>query len=181
MCLPHSSYGIPGLVPFTNVLFWGLRDFYVSFSDRDRYVRDRLKSSLREFYGRYGDLIKHYEGFLSKMLHDILGHAHIQWHPPFIRHFTKSWPCYRTGPYYRFWRYYLIPGGVHRTLQRVLLANGGRQLLWTPGPVQFGTCFCSNVDTILSWICHVDGRFESLSTSILLLNHHKTICTKHLY
>ena len=49
------------------------------------------------------------------MLHDILGHDHIQWHPPLIRHFTKSWPCYRTGPYHRVWRYYLIPGDFHWT------------------------------------------------------------------
>ena len=38
------------------------------------YVMERLKSSLRKFYGRYGDLIKHYEVSLSQMLHDILGH-----------------------------------------------------------------------------------------------------------
>ena len=31
-----------------------------------------------QFYGRYGDLIKHYEVSLSQMLHDILGHDHIQ-------------------------------------------------------------------------------------------------------
>ena len=45
---------------------------------RQGYVMERLKSSLRKFYGRYGDLIKHYEVSLSKMLHDILGHDHIQ-------------------------------------------------------------------------------------------------------
>ena len=28
---------------------------------RQGYVRERLKSSHRKFYGRYGDLIKHYE------------------------------------------------------------------------------------------------------------------------
>ena len=31
-----------------------------------------------------------------------------------------------------------------------LLKNRGRLLLWTPGPVPFGTCICSNVETILS-------------------------------
>ena len=36
------------------------------------YVKERLKSSLRKFYGRYGDLIKHYEVSLSQMLNDIL-------------------------------------------------------------------------------------------------------------
>ena len=68
----------------------------------------------------------------------------------------------------------LLPNfwGFHRTLQRVRLANRGRLLLRTPGPVPFGTCICSNVETILSWTCHVYGPFEfrtSLGTSILLL------------
>ena len=36
------------------------------------YVKERLKSSLRKFYGRYGDLIKQYEVSLSQMLNDIL-------------------------------------------------------------------------------------------------------------
>ena len=46
----------------------------------------------------------------------------------------------------------LLPnfGSFHRTLQRVQLANRGRLLLRTPGPVPFGTCICSNVETILS-------------------------------
>ena len=36
------------------------------------YIKERLRSSLRKFYGRYGDLIKHYEVPLSRMLHDIM-------------------------------------------------------------------------------------------------------------
>ena len=62
-------------------------------------------------------------------------------------------------------------GGFHRTLQRVRLVNRGRLLLRTPGPVPFGTCICSDVETILSWTCHFYGPFESrtsLGTSILL-------------
>ena len=55
---------------------------------------------------------------------------------------------------------------IYEFLKRLLL------LLRTPGPVPFGTCICSNVQTILSWPCHVYGPFEfrtSLGTSILLL------------
>ena len=67
----------------------------------------------------------------------------------------------------------LLPnfGGFHRTLQRMRLANRGRLLLRTHGPVPFGTWICSNVETILSWTCHVYGPFEFrtlLSTSNLL-------------
>ena len=36
------------------------------------YVKERLKSSLRKFYGRCGDLIKQYEVSLSQMSNDIL-------------------------------------------------------------------------------------------------------------
>ena len=35
-------------------------------------VKERLKSSLKKFYGRHGDLIKQYEVPLSRMLYDIL-------------------------------------------------------------------------------------------------------------
>ena len=46
-----------------------------------------------------------------------------------------------------------------------------RLLLWTPGIVPFGTCKCSNVETIWSWTCHVYGSFRtSLGTYILLHN-----------
>ena len=62
-------------------------------------------------------------------------------------------------------------GGFLRTLQRVRLVNRGRLLLWTPGSIPFGTCIWSNVETILSWTCHVYGPFEfrtSLGTSNLI-------------
>ena len=72
------------------------------------YVMEGLKSSLRKFYGRYGDLIKHYEVSLSQMLYDILGHDHTQWHTQLIRHYTNLRTYYRTGLYYRFWTYYQI-------------------------------------------------------------------------
>ena len=55
------------------------------------YVKERLKSSIRKFYGRYGDLAKQYEVPLSRMLHDILEEDHIQWHPHLIRHYTNFW------------------------------------------------------------------------------------------
>ena len=57
-------------------------------------------------------------------------------------------------------------------LQRVRLANRGRLLLRRPDPVPLRTCICSNVETILSWTCHIYVPFEfrtTLGTSILLL------------
>ena len=151
------SNGAPELVLFPDL---GVSSF-----------REGLKSSLRKFCGRYGDPIKHYEVPLSQILQDILGHGHLQWHPQLIRHYTNLWTYYRTGPYYRFWPYYQTWGDFHRTLQRVRLANRRRLLLWTPGPVPFGICICSNVETLLSWTCHVYGPFEFrtfLGAAILL-------------
>ena len=63
-----------------NVLFWERRDFHVSFSGRD-ISENVWKSSLGNFYGRYGDHIKHYEVSISQMLHNILGYGQIQWRP----------------------------------------------------------------------------------------------------
>ena len=41
-------------------------------------VKERLRSSLRKFFGWYGDLTKQYEVPLSRMLHDILDDDHLQ-------------------------------------------------------------------------------------------------------
>ena len=101
------------------------------------YVMGRLKSSLRKFYGRYGDLIKHYEVSLSQMLHDILGHNHVQWHPQLIKHYTNLRTYYRFWPYYRFRPYYQILEVSIEHCNGVPLANRGRLLLRTPGPVPF--------------------------------------------
>ena len=99
------------------------------------YVKERLKSSLRKFFGRYGDLTKQYEVPLSWMLQDILDDDHIQWHAPLIGHYTNFWPLL-------MWillpnlTSYLIMRGFHRTyLQRVRHANRGRLFLRTPSPV----------------------------------------------
>ena len=79
------------------------------------YVKERLRSSLRKFYGRYGDLIKQYEVPLSRMLHDILDDDHLQWHPPLIRHYTNFWHYYWSWPYNPNLTFYLIARGFHGT------------------------------------------------------------------
>ena len=78
------------------------------------YVKERLKSSLKKFYGRCGDLTKQYEALLSRMLHDIMDDDYIQWHPPLIGHYTHFWPLliWNLLPNLTF---YLIVQGFHRT------------------------------------------------------------------
>ena len=61
------------------------------------YLAERLKSSFRKFYGRYGDLIQQYEVSLSGMLNDILI-LDQQWlpkqsdFPPISWHWYRAWP-----------------------------------------------------------------------------------------
>ena len=54
-------------------------------------IADCIKSSLKKFNGRYGDLTKQYEVPISRMLNEILNFNYIQWHPPPIRIFIKFW------------------------------------------------------------------------------------------
>ena len=130
----HNSSYTSGLAPLnilravrlSNKLLW------------QGYVRGHLTSSLRKFYGRYGDLTKQYEVPLFRMLHDILDDDHIQLHPELIRHCTLH-----------FWtvtdldliaEFELLPNYArfpYRTFKRVRHANRGRKLLRTPGPVPF--------------------------------------------
>ena len=99
------------------------------------YVKGRLKSSLRKFNGRYGDLIKQYEVSLSQMLNDILWSDHIQWQPPTDQN------LYRT----RLFTEFLVVSMEH--LRRVWYANRGRLLLRTPGPVPLGLAYVLLVET----------------------------------
>ena len=63
-------------------------------------------------------------------------HYHIQWHPPLdlITVFDVIALFREVSIGY---------------LQRVQLANRGCLLIWTPGPVPFGTCICSYVEIII--------------------------------
>ena len=135
------------------------------------YVKERLKSSLRKFYGRYGDLIRQYEVSLSQMLNDILWPDHIQWQPP------TDQTLYRTRPFTEFW----VVSIEH--LRRVWHADRIRLLLRTPGPVPFGICKCSFVETVdtQSYITQpIHDPFPELTsyrTWLLSLNWHHQIMT----
>ena len=110
--LSYNSSDTSGLAPLMNVLI--LRA--VRLSNKligQGYVKERLKSSLRKFYGRYGDLTEQYEAPLSRMLNDILYDDHIQWHPSLIRYYTNFWQLliWTLLPNLTF---YLNMQGVHR-------------------------------------------------------------------
>ena len=74
--LSHNSSDTPGLAPLMNFFVRAVR-----LSNKllgQGYVKERLKSSLSKFYGRYGDVTKQYEVPLSRMLQDIPDDDHVQ-------------------------------------------------------------------------------------------------------
>ena len=83
------------------------------------------------------------------MVQGIIENDHIQWHPPLIR--PNFWPSYWSGTFYRIWLFTWLRVVSIEHFQRVRHVNRGRFLLRTPGPVPFGTCIGSNVETIFSW------------------------------
>ena len=63
--------------PSYECYIWSPGDFPVSFPTGIHHKR--LKSSYKKFYGRYGNLIKQYEGSLSRILNDIMKLDQLQW------------------------------------------------------------------------------------------------------
>ena len=98
------------------------------------YLVERLKSSFRKFYGRYGDLIEQYGVTLSRMLNDILTLDQLWLSLP-IRRSTNFMTFIPSLTFTELW----VVSMEH--LQRVWLASRERLPFRTPGSVpHFGTC-----------------------------------------
>ena len=98
------------------------------------YLVERLKSSFRKFYGRYGDLVEQYGVTLSRMLKDILI-LDQQWPPYQFRLSTNFMTFIPSLTFTELW----VVSMEH--LQRVWLASRERLPFRTPGSVpHFGTC-----------------------------------------
>ena len=116
------------------IIFYVFRNLHITRHSNklleQGYVKERLKSSPRKFYGRYADLIKQYEVSISQMLNDILWPDHIQWQPLLIRLCTDL-------------DLYWILRGFHRTFATGVAC---RHRTLTPLDTcsrPFGTCICS--------------------------------------
>ena len=119
------------------------------------YLVERLKSSFRKFYGRYGDLIQQYEVSLSRMLNDILILGQ-QWHqsdfPPI------PWPWYRAWPS-------PIMSDFHGAFATgVACQQGTLTLPDTWFRPHCGTCLCSNCWDQIPRTCHVFTRLFTSNT-----------------
>ena len=115
--LSHNPSYTPGLAPLMNVLSGGRCEFLIRSSGRD--VKERLKSSLRKFYCRYGDLIKQYDAHLPVVTRHSWGWPNTM--TPFIdqtlHQFLTLLLIWTLLPNLTF---YLIVRGFHRTF-----ATGG--------------------------------------------------------
>ena len=87
------QYDISGYFSFN----WSKRIYKLSKLLKQGYLVERLKSSFRKFYGRYGDLVEQYGVTLSRMLNDILT-LDQQWLPYRSDFPPISWPLYRAWP-----------------------------------------------------------------------------------
>ena len=92
-----------------------------------------------------------------------------------LSHVDRLYEIYHQG-----WIQSLFPNSFSCIHWRVRLANRGRLLLRTPGPVPFGTCICSDVETNLSWTCHIYGLRNIPRYFYFALNYH-IIFILHLY
>ena len=101
------------------------------------YVKECLKSSLRKFYGRYGDLIKQYEVSLSRMLNDILWTDHIQWQLPTDQTLLSNS------------NFYWVLRGFHRTFATGVVCRQGTLTPPNTWSRPFRTCICSTYWPIL--------------------------------
>ena len=121
------------------------------------YLVERLKSSFRKFYGRYGDLIQQYEVSLSRMLNDILI-LDQQWLPNQSDFQPISWPLYRAWPS-------PIMSGFHGAFATGGMPAGNAYPSGhlVPSP-HCGTCMCSNCWDQIPRTCHVFTRLFTSNT-----------------
>ena len=111
------------------------------------YVMDRLKSSLRKFFGRYWDLIKCYEAPSPKCymtFWDMNIYSDTLYWSDISRNLDLVTELGLITVYDVITLFREVSIGH---LQRVRLANRERLLLWTLGPILVWTCICSNVET----------------------------------
>ena len=165
VCLSYSSHGMRGHSPLMNDLFWERRKFHLSFSGRDMSwnVWNRPSGSSIVDMGIWSNIIKSpspkwYMPFLNMIIYidthrsDISPYSYLVTELDLITIFEVITLFREVSIGY---------------LQLVRIANRGRLLLRTPGPVIFWTCICFNS----FYICHVYGPFEfrtSIGTSLLL-------------
>ena len=172
--LSHSSYGMPGLAPLMNVLFWEWRNFHVSFSGRDMSgnVWNRPSGSSMVDMGILSNItkspsLKCYMTFWDMIIYsDIFHWSDILLNRDLVTEFDL-WPFFDVISLFRE-----VSIGH---LERVRLANRWRLLLWTPCPVPFGLSFVLMLRPLFSELFMSTDLLSFEHTSVLLFS-----CNLHM-
>ena len=95
---------------------------------------------------------------LFQMLHDILGHYHIQLNPHWLDISLNRDLVTELGLITDF--------GLATKFRVVSIEHLQRMTKWrlplrSPGHVSFGTCICFSVEIFITWTCHVCGLWIS--------------------
>ena len=140
------------------------------------YLVERLKSSFRKFYGRYGDLFQQYEVSLSRMLNVNLTLDQLQSFP----NRSDFPPIFMTlKPGLTFTELRLVS---MEHLQRVLLASKEHLSFRTPGSVPLlGTCLCSNCWDQFYRTYHIFSWLFTLNTPRCFLDFALTLLPRHIH
>ena len=122
-------------------------------------------SSLKKLYGRYRDYIFNSMTSLSYDFNEIVEHNKKKdtIHRPGSRLTHDLGTYFDLKKFITEFREFPV-----KHLQRVLHADRGRLLHFTPGPVLLRTYICSSVETRLSKSCHVSGL--RISNTYLFFN-----------
>ena len=148
LCLCDSSR----LAPYMTMWFWG-----TGFSSKllkQIYIVECLKSSIRLFYGRYGDLFQQYQVSFPRMFTEILTLEQLQWLPNRLDFLLIDLDteldlyCTTSGFY---WVFAMVVACQQKTLT---LSD-----TWS---VRFGTRLCSNCLDQFSRTCRVFSRLLTL-------------------
>ena len=123
------------------------------------YLVERLKSSFRNFDGRYGDLIQQYEVSFSRMLNDILTLDQLQWLANLSDFSPISWPWNWAWPLPNYeWLPWSICNACGMPAGNAYFSGN---LVTSPF---FGTCFCANSWDQFFRTCRVFSRLFTLKT-----------------
>ena len=129
----RSLYDMPGLAPRMDVLFWERSDFQISFSNGDT-PRNAWNRQWGSFMVDTGILPNN----MKIPLTNVKGYS-LTWTYTMI---TPYWSDFVTNS-----AFYRILRGFLEHLRRVWLADRGRLLLRTPGPVPLGLVYVLLVET----------------------------------
>ena len=127
--LSRSLYNMPGLVTRMDILFWGRRDFQISFLNKDT-----LKNALNRHWRSVISIRGSYQTIWGSLLMNIKWHS-VTWPYPMTTHYWSD--LIPNSTFNRILR------GFHRTFAMGVTCRQGTLTPPDTWSLPFGTCICS--------------------------------------